>query len=524
MDEIAQLAEALQRGNLALFLGADLPQAVTGLPSRADMAAGLTQRLGLDAPPPLWPDISARYEASAGLNALIRWLRDQLGPTRPGPIYPLLAQLPVTTYITTTYDTGLYDALREAGRQPNLPVVDASSLGLREANRPTVVHLFGIYDRPESLVLTAGQVRQLPQSKAQILSGLVHPTLANQSVMILGQDLRDSHFQTLYQQALFQAGTIRPPAYAVWQGLADWEKQTWLQQDVRVVDAPILDILHGLLKINEPTLSSSQPEAAGDLPTGRSVEPTSDLIVNVTDLLGKSVTTIEDRFGKGLERLPFLVGDTEDLPRGGESRKYQCGEFSFYVFLDRRGVARGFQVIKGLKRHSYSLDQWGTLLRRFGLGVYRLPDREAQSALHWDNFRGFKISLIAGGSDGFVWSVKIWQAEFDLESQMAVQERPIVATTEERMQGPPAIDPDNPPIAAIRDLLEAAFTAGTLKRFCQDRPAFRPLVTRFGPNDGLGDIVERIIVYCGEFLLWDALLVEVKEERPRQYARFAPRL
>jgi hypothetical protein len=50
------------------------------------------------------------------------------------------------------------------------------------------------------------------------------------------------------------------------------------------------------------------------------------------------------------------------------------------------------------------------------------------------------------------------------------------------------------------------------------------LVTRFSTADGLSDMVARVIEYCGEYLLWDELLAEVKEERPRQYARSAPDL
>jgi tetratricopeptide (TPR) repeat protein len=86
------------------------------------------------------------------------------------------------------------------------------------------------------------------------------------------------------------------------------------------------------------------------------------------------------------------------------------------------------------------------------------------------------------------------------------------------------IDPDRPPIAAIRDLLEAAFTAQTLKQLCRDRPAFRGLVKRFGPADGLVAMVERTLEYCGEFLLWNELLAEVRQVNPRQFFRFAPRL
>ena len=43
MTTTTLLRESLRRGALALFLGADLPQTVTGLPSRADLPRGLAQ-------------------------------------------------------------------------------------------------------------------------------------------------------------------------------------------------------------------------------------------------------------------------------------------------------------------------------------------------------------------------------------------------------------------------------------------------------------------------------------------------
>ena len=48
INPIATLAEHLANARLALFLGGDLPQALTGLPSRSDLARGLARRKGLD--------------------------------------------------------------------------------------------------------------------------------------------------------------------------------------------------------------------------------------------------------------------------------------------------------------------------------------------------------------------------------------------------------------------------------------------------------------------------------------------
>jgi hypothetical protein len=86
------------------------------------------------------------------------------------------------------------------------------------------------------------------------------------------------------------------------------------------------------------------------------------------------------------------------------------------------------------------------------------------------------------------------------------------------------VDPANPPIAAIRGLLEAAFTPKTLLRFCQDRPAFQPIVKDFSPNDGVADMADEVISLCWTDLLWDELLTEVAKLKPKQYAQFEAQL
>jgi hypothetical protein len=78
--------------------------------------------------------------------------------------------------------------------------------------------------------------------------------------------------------------------------------------------------------------------------------------------------------------------------------------------------------------------------------------------------------------------------------------------------------------AEVRELLLAAFTPEELRRFCQDRSLFQPVVYEFGPGQGLDDMVDRVFDYCHTRSLWDELLVEVEEVNPSQYERFAPRL
>jgi formylglycine-generating enzyme required for sulfatase activity len=77
-----------------------------------------------------------------------------------------------------------------------------------------------------------------------------------------------------------------------------------------------------------------------------------------------------------------------------------------------------------------------------------------------------------------------------------------------------------PDIAKIRQLLLAAFTPEDLRRFCYDRPTFRPIVPHFGSGHGLTDMVDRVVEYCDRHVLLDGLLTEVRQYNPRQYARF----
>lgn len=77
-------------------------------------------------------------------------------------------------------------------------------------------------------------------------------------------------------------------------------------------------------------------------------------------------------------------------------------------------------------------------------------------------------------------------------------------------------------IAAIRNLLTTAFTPEELRRFCQDRPLFRPIIDLFGPKQGLADMVDETITYCEKRSLFDQLLDQIRLQNPVQYGRCGP--
>lgn len=79
-------------------------------------------------------------------------------------------------------------------------------------------------------------------------------------------------------------------------------------------------------------------------------------------------------------------------------------------------------------------------------------------------------------------------------------------------------------LAAVRQLLLAAFTDESLRRFCADRPLLQPVLIQFGSMMGLDDIVDRVMTHCRTHDHWDELLAGVQAENRRQYDRFSDRI
>jgi hypothetical protein len=93
-------------------------------------------------------------------------------------------------------------------------------------------------------------------------------------------------------------------------------------------------------------------------------------------------------------------------------------------------------------------------------------------------------------------------------------EQPGVTPKPETMPSTEHHDP-----ALIRSLLIGAFTDKELRRFCQDRFDFRPILDRCGPGTSLEDMIDALVEYCEKRDLFTELLQEAKEFNPTQYRR-----
>jgi hypothetical protein len=138
-----------------------------------------------------------------------------------------------------------------------------------------------------------------------------------------------------------------------------------------------------------------------------------NLIIDVKNLLGKNIPEVENILGGTIEINP--ITDSNDILAGGEYRDYYIGKYLVFLTFDKDGIARGFQVLEGLRDENYSINDWEELLLRFGLDVTSVADKTAPAAKYWYDYDGFGIAIVASSSSGApVWTVQVMEAEYFL--------------------------------------------------------------------------------------------------------------
>lgn len=133
----------------------------------------------------------------------------------------------------------------------------------------------------------------------------------------------------------------------------------------------------------ETTLPTDIPQVA---PSETSLPPVvlptvnSKIIVETAKIIDAPVQQVEAMLGSSIETLSLGIGEAEEVPDGGESRTYQVGKYTIWVTYNKKGIAKGLQIIDGLLDDGYLLDQWGIILTRIGVDFVGLPDIEAPAA------------------------------------------------------------------------------------------------------------------------------------------------
>jgi len=243
---LAPLKEALDRGSLVLFIGADLPTEITGLPSRAGLASALASRYGLDESLSL-AEVAQRVSRAGSRFEFTDFLRNQLDTwgRQPQPFHEQIATLVgrrrPEILITIAYDNLLELALQRAGVGFNR-VVRSSHLHFLNPDRPTLIKLYGDVQEPETLVVTDQDHTDLLRNpdKAGLVDE-VRRTFSRNTLLFLGYNLADPDFRFLFDQ--LAGDRFARTAYAVWPNLPEPDVQMWRDRRIIILDTNPLPAL-----------------------------------------------------------------------------------------------------------------------------------------------------------------------------------------------------------------------------------------------------------------------------------------
>jgi len=164
-----------------------------------------------------------------------------------------------------------------------------------------------------------------------------------------------------------------------------------------------------------PTTEVTPIPTETSAPTNTPLPPTvsaainSEIIIETSKIIDAPVQKVENMLGSSIETLALGIGDSEDVPDGGETRTYQVGKYQIYVDYDKQGIAKGLQIFDGLLDDGYSIDQWPIILTRIGVGSVGLPDIKNPNILQWKNAHGYFIAISTEKAGGNVWTVRIYK-------------------------------------------------------------------------------------------------------------------
>ena len=160
MSDLAPLL-AREREGIVPLIGAGLALEA-GLPSAAALAETLRERsgLGIDAAPGDFGAVCRGIEQVAGIRELQRLAAAAITAFEITPTSSLaaIARCPSRLVLTTNYDSAIERSVAEIGKRPVPLGLDDERIGEpTRGDEVLIVHLHGVVDRPETMILTTAQ-------------------------------------------------------------------------------------------------------------------------------------------------------------------------------------------------------------------------------------------------------------------------------------------------------------------------------------------------------------------------------
>jgi hypothetical protein len=211
-----ELLEHFERGNVLLFIGEHIARDVDRGIVIDWLTAELADRCGLSEEGHLgFPEVAQAYEDDKGRHELVQFMRDQLEELvdEPQPIHHLIAGLTdCNVLVTTCLDCCLERAFERSGRLLQVIIGNVDVAFEREGSA-TLYKLRGSLDRPESVILTEDDHEGFFRNRAN-LSIVLQGYLARKTILFIGYDLVNPHFQRLYYEVTAPLDGYARRAYA----------------------------------------------------------------------------------------------------------------------------------------------------------------------------------------------------------------------------------------------------------------------------------------------------------------------
>lgn len=163
VSDIAPLI-AQEHDDIVPLIGAGLGVAA-GLPSADELGEVLRERTGLEIEAAeSFGAVCREIERLADLNELQRLAGEAIRTFKPDPTSSLMAiaRCPSALILTTNYDKAIERSVEEIGRKPVPLCLDNPRIGeAPKEGEVFIVHLHGVAERPETMILTTAQRSRL---------------------------------------------------------------------------------------------------------------------------------------------------------------------------------------------------------------------------------------------------------------------------------------------------------------------------------------------------------------------------
>jgi len=241
MNMMIPLQDALEERSLALFIGADLPSGVTGIPSRAELANDLSQRHGIDRSLSL-AEVTQRIGRAGNRFEFTNYLRTRMDLTKKSPapfhteIVACVNHHKIKEIVTTAIDGLLELACQQAGLDINRLVTQSDADFIRP-DCPTVVKLCGDVEQPGTLVITEQDYSSLlNQHNRRALVDEIKHIFKHNMILFIGFNTAAAEFRFLIDHM-----RESPPArlvYVIWPDLNPIDIRMWKDQGVVILESP----------------------------------------------------------------------------------------------------------------------------------------------------------------------------------------------------------------------------------------------------------------------------------------------